>query len=102
MALLLHRNRFFLPAFVTEIFYKKPYKRRSALLSLSGHSLTRKRYSAAVINLFNESFDGFMSSVDADPKYGHLITFKTDSKSLDRKKNKYCIGVTCLKSNEFH
>lgn len=49
--------------------------------------ITKNKYSAADINLFNESFEGFISSVDVDPKYGHFITFRTDSKSLKFQKN---------------
>lgn len=46
-------------------------------------SLTKNRCSAADISLFRESFVGFISSVDVEPKYGHFITFNTDSKSLN-------------------
>lgn len=45
--------------------------------------LTKNRYSAAIISLFSESLDRFIGSFAA-PKYGHLIEFKTDSKSLAR------------------
>lgn len=43
---------------------------------------TKNKFSAADISLLSESFVGLMSSVEVDPKYGHLITFNTDSKSL--------------------
>lgn len=63
---------------------RKIEKRMDGNGSVNEH--TKKRYSAAIINLFKESFDGLMSSVDVDPKYGHLITFNTDSKSLKLKR----------------
>lgn len=63
--------------------------------------ITKNKYSAADINLFNESFEGFISSVDVDPKYGHFITFRTDSKSLKFKINnkvsrKFIIGNSLM------
>lgn len=46
--------------------------------------LTKNRYSAAIISLFNESFDGLIGSFAA-PKCGHLIEFNIALKSLQMK-----------------
>lgn len=50
---------------------------------------TKNRCSAADMSLLSESFVGLISSLDDVPRYGHFITFSTDSKSLQKEQNKF-------------